>query len=203
MNARLIAYNLGRRWKRFRRAVGRRPDHRGQLLERLPKHTIGAEIGVWQGEFTARVLAIAKPRELHLIDPWLYQPEFPDHGYGGVVATRQADMDAMHARVLNTVGAVPGVTIHRALSSVAFESFAEAYFDWVYIDGNHEYEYVRADLECAYRKVRPGGLISGDDYNWGKTKDFPVRRALREFAESHGLLERIEIIGSQFILQTP
>jgi hypothetical protein len=203
MNNRLMAYNLGRRWKKLRRAIARRPDYRGQLLERLPRCAIGAEIGVWQGEFTARILAISKPRELHLIDPWLYQPEFSDHGYGGVVAKRQEDMDEIHASVANGVGTVAGVMIHRMKSAEALERFADGYFDWLYVDGNHEYEYVCADLECARRKVRTGGFVTGDDYNWGKAKGFPVRRALREFAAKHGLGERVEIIGSQFLLQLP
>jgi hypothetical protein len=203
MNTRLIAHNLGRRWKTLRRAIRGRPDYRGQLLERLPTHAVGAEIGVWQGEFTTRILAISKPRELHLIDPWLYQPEFSDHRCGGVVATRQADMDAMHASVARAVGAASGVVIHRAISSEALELFTDGYFDWLYIDGNHEYEFALADLECGRRKARAGGFIAGDDYNWGKAKGFPVRRALREFAAHHGLGERVEIIGSQFLLQLP
>ena len=38
------------------------------------------------------------------------------------------------------------------------------YFDWIYIDGNHTYEYVKQDLEGYRPKVKPGGYMAGDDY---------------------------------------
>ncbi len=36
----------------------------------LPKGGVGAELGVWKGEFSVRLLKGAKPRQLYLIDPW-------------------------------------------------------------------------------------------------------------------------------------
>ena len=39
--------------------------------------------------------------------------------------------------------------------------------DWIYVDGNHLYEFVRADLELSLRKARRGGFITGDDYQDG------------------------------------
>lgn len=52
--------------------------------------------------------------------------------------------------------------------------------DWVYIDGNHEYEHVIADLEVFYRKLKSGGILAGDDYDWGEARGCPVRRAVHE-----------------------
>jgi predicted O-methyltransferase YrrM len=87
------------------------------------------------------------------------------------------------------------------MSSEALKRFADGTFDWLYIDGNHAYAYVCEDLGWAFRKVRAGGFIAGDDYNWGAADAFPVRRALDEFVERHALHDRVEILGSQFILQ--
>ncbi|MDJ0634304.1 MAG: hypothetical protein QNJ34_14035 [Xenococcaceae cyanobacterium MO_188.B29] len=39
------------------------------LLERLPKNSVGAEIGVHLGDFSEKILEIVKPNKLHLIDP--------------------------------------------------------------------------------------------------------------------------------------
>lgn len=36
--------------------------------------------------------------------------------------------------------------------------------DFVYIDGNHEYAFVKKDIELYYPKVKIGGIIGGDDY---------------------------------------
>jgi hypothetical protein len=83
------------------------------------------------------------------------------------------------------------------------KSFPDGYFDWVYVDGNHEYGYIREDLDHAYAKVRKRGLIAGDDYNWGKAIGYPVRRAIAEFGVRHMLLDTLEILGNQFVLRKP
>jgi hypothetical protein len=36
----------------------------------LPKNGIGAELGVFKGQFSPMLMRYAKPKELHLIDPW-------------------------------------------------------------------------------------------------------------------------------------
>jgi len=57
--------------------------------------------------------------------------------------------------------------------------------DWLYIDADHRYEAVCADLAAWVPHVRPGGLILGDDYGH---RDFPgVQRAWDEFEDTHGL----------------
>ena len=43
--------------------------------------------------------------------------------------------------------------------------------DWIYIDGDHSYEAVKADLKAAMQAVKRGGFICGDDMQtsqwWG------------------------------------
>eukprot|EP00928_Gymnodinium_smaydae_P012581 TRINITY_DN14566_c0_g1_i1.p1 TRINITY_DN14566_c0_g1~~TRINITY_DN14566_c0_g1_i1.p1 ORF type:complete len:223 (-),score=28.57 TRINITY_DN14566_c0_g1_i1:558-1196(-) len=52
----------------------------------------------------------------------------------------------------------------RADSLAASQRFGDATFDWIYIDANHSHAAVLADLQAWYPKLRPGGLMSGDDY---------------------------------------
>jgi hypothetical protein len=52
-----------------------RGSPRHQLLKLMPKNSICAEIGVWKGEFSKETIRIVRPRMLHLIDPWRYQPD--------------------------------------------------------------------------------------------------------------------------------
>ena len=180
------ARDLRRRWKRLRNYVIGRPDWRKSLLEWMPKQAVCAEVGVWKGEFSARILRLTKPRELHLIDPWLYQPQFPGCGYGGAAARCQADMDRLCDRVMRELGGLPTVFIHRNRSAPALAEFPDGYFDWIYVDGNHEYEHVKEDLVSAMRKVRRGGFVTGDDYRWGASDGYPVRRALHDVIAATG-----------------
>ena len=167
----------------------------------MPKGAICAEIGVWKADFSRKILLVTRPKQLHLIDPWAFQPEFAERMYGGSVARAQADMDRIHARVVRRLGRRPEVRIHRAFSAPAAKLFPDGFFDWLYIDGNHEYEFVKADLELYLPKVKPGGLICGDDYDWNVASGYPVRRAVDEFVAS-GLATPVEIRNSQFILRT-
>ena len=49
-------------------------------------------------------------------------------------------------------------------SEQASNLFADNSLDFVYIDGNHKYEYVLQDLNLWYPKVKQGGYLMGDDY---------------------------------------
>src|SRR5271165_1996039 len=86
--------------RRVRGAVARR-RHRSQLVSRLSRGGVGAEIGTWEGDFSAQLLKRLKPQRLYLIDPWEHRTEatyerafFGDRTPGG-----QAKMDAIHQGV--------------------------------------------------------------------------------------------------------
>jgi predicted O-methyltransferase YrrM len=53
----------------------------------------------------------------------------------------------------------------RATSEVASKLFSDDTFDFLFIDGSHEYEDVKADLGFWYPKLKGGGIIAGDDYD--------------------------------------
>jgi len=180
-------------------------DPRRALLRRLPRASVGAEIGVYEGEFSAHILEHLRPKRLHLIDPWRYEPDarYAQAWYGGEVGASQARMDTVHAAVLSRFTreiAAGVVVVHRSTSVVAAESFAEAYFDWVYIDGNHLYDYVKADLASYHPKVKAGGYIAGDDYGAEGWWEGGVTRAVDEFRAA-GTCDTVLIQDRQFLLR--
>jgi hypothetical protein len=179
-------------------------DARSDLLAHLPKSSVGAEIGVWRGDFSARLLRVVRPAQLHLVDPWNFEPgaAYERAWYGGAVAKNQAEMDGVHESVLGRFAAeieAGTVRVHRGPSARIGVLFDDAYFDWVYIDGNHLYEYVKSDLEVFARKVKPGGLIAGDDYGVRGWWEDGVTRAVDEFV-AHGTCEPARLDG-QFVLR--
>jgi len=62
-----MGFKLLRRAKNFTRSIFERRD---QLLKKLPKNAICAEIGVYQGELSQRILNKTNPKKLVLIDAW-------------------------------------------------------------------------------------------------------------------------------------
>jgi predicted O-methyltransferase YrrM len=93
------------------------------------------------------------------------------------------------------------VEIHRDASAACSSRFPDNYFDWIYIDGNHLYEFVKQDLESYFPKIKSGGIVAGDDYGrsnrWDKDG---VKRAVDE-AINTGLYEKIVIDKNQFLLK--
>lgn len=177
-------------------------DARMTLLERLPKRAVGAEVGVWKGAFSQRILATANPRELHLIDPWRLseRAEHMDARYG---TKRAPNMEKIYNSVRERFAAQikdGSVTVHRGLSSDILKTFSNDYFDFVYIDGDHVYEAVKADLFDCYAVVKTDGYICGDDYSLGGWWKDGVVKAMHEFVASRSV--KIELVlGSQFLIR--
>lgn len=172
---------------------------RGRMLESLPKGGVVAEIGVWEGDFSQRILEICEPRELHLIDPWLYMPEFPNTGFG-----KKKNESLMEERYHNVVARFaddPRVHVHRALSDVALAAMPDAFLDWVYIDGNHNEPIIGNDLALSLQKVKPNGIIAGDDYNWmSDAQAAPVRRAVEAMMADLGERASLRLMANQYIV---
>lgn len=185
------------------RKPGGKTRSRDRLLQLLPQDSIGAEIGVWKGDFSARILTRVRPQELDLIDTWTFfdEPTYERARYGGRAVRGQVEMDEIHRDVVSRFASEVSrgvVKVHRLTSHEAADLFPDAHFDWVYIDANHLYDFVLGDLQTYYPKVKPGGLIAGDDYGeegwWGNG----VKHAVDEFVATGD--NTIQLIGSQFII---
>ena len=157
-------------------------DTRLRIARMLPKNAVGAEIGVWKGDFAARLLELSAPRKLHLIDPWETRADagYEQAWYGKASGV---DMNAVYsevcARFTNEI-ASGQVELHRLPFSVAMTSFPDGALDYVYIDGDHAYDAVLGDLELAVRKVRKHGAICVDDHMTGRWWGDGVVRAVNE-----------------------
>ena len=189
----------------LRRTLLDQPDRAEVVLSRMPKGSVCAEIGVWKGEFSRQIVDTVEPNRLHLIDPWQFEEEdeYQDACYGRRDVGGQRFMDSVCDDVRRLFhreidGGV--VSIHRKRSADAANDFPDAYFDWVYIDANHLYEYARQDIDAYLRKVRPGGYVTGDDYARGGWWRGGVKKAVDE-AIASGKCRRVALAGRQFVLQ--
>lgn len=179
-------------------------DPRSDVLAYLSPGSIGAEVGVHLGDFSALILETVRPSLLHLIDPWLYRHEsqYVAAWYGGI-ATGQSEMDLRHESVCDRfVGQIRDgqVVVHRAASGDMLGKLPDASLDWIYIDGDHLYDKVRADLSLSFRKVRAGGLVIGDDYGvegwWKNGVTKAVDEVLRESPVS-----LLDVQANQYVIR--
>lgn len=145
------------------------------LLERFPKDAVVAEIGVDEGKYSEKILAVAAPRVLHLIDPW----ESKRYGDG--------KMKSVTDRFATEIAA-GRVAVHRGRGADVLKEFDDGTFDWVYLDASHRYEDTLKELEMCRHKVKPGGLIAGHDYaagNVDRAIRYGVVEAVNEFCNEH------------------
>jgi hypothetical protein len=71
------------------------------------------------------------------------------------------------------------------MSQDALADVPDMSLDWVFIDGNHSYEYVKEDIPGWTSKVKLGGIVSGHDFydksaNARRDVPFGVERAVVE-----------------------
>jgi len=71
----------------------------------------------------------------------------------------------------------PQLKVLRMKSSDACKLFWKGYLDMVFIDGSHDYDSVKEDIECWEPLIRSGGIISGHDY---LNKGYGVKKAVDE-----------------------
>jgi hypothetical protein len=155
---------------------------REELLEFLPKNSIGAEIGVFKGEFAEILLEKVTPSKLYLIDPWQGRIESGDKDGKNL---QYIDGNSFYQSVI-----VPQFTIRenvillRHFSDI-LNTLPDNSLDWIYVDGDHQYRSVKYDLELCYKKVKQQGYILGHDY----TNDMcpGVVKAVDEFCKEKNL----------------
>jgi len=141
---------------------------------------IGAEIGVQQARNAQVMLDTIPDLKLYLIEPYKDNPD--TRRWGDEIHTRIRRRAHTRLKGMN-VEWIEDFSLNASLQ-IPNESL-----DFVYIDGDHSYDYVMLDIQLWSRKVRKGGIVSGHDYHYMKSKsgNFQVVRAVNDFIKVHKL----------------
>ena len=136
--------------------------------------TKGAEIGVWDGFNAKSMLKLIPGLHLYLVDPYKYYKSLPR------LKDRYSKAKGRAHRNLGK----SNVTWLEEMSARAANRVENGSLDFVYIDGNHMYEYALLDIMVWEKKVRRGGIVSGHDYyNHHKVQ---VKDAVDDFLRMKG-----------------
>lgn len=180
---------------------------RERLIEFLPKGAVAAEIGVAEGTFAAAMLAKCEPQRLHLIDPWrgyevggedgaraqFLAAAVAERGHGGAQPRihTSAEDDRNFQAVQDRFKGDARIAFHRAYSYRAAPEFPDKHLDFVYVDGDHTYEYVLRDLLDYSAKIKDDGLILGHDYfedAFAAKENYAVIHAVNAFLARSGFI---------------
>ena len=160
---------------------------RNFLLDFLPDRSVGAELGVFTGLFSATLARQAKLAKITFVDPWwlAYGEYFPS-SWGSYTDYGRLSTKTAHALAVKRVekSGLSNRHVEAAFSVEWLESQPDHSLDWVYLDSTHTYEDTLKELELLDRKVKPDGMITGDDWYWDKTHvHYGVTRAVNEFVK--------------------
>ena len=138
-----------------------------QWANELGANGKAVEIGAYSGEGTEVISKYFK--EVLAVDPWINGYDLND------VASHQCPMKFVFEAFQNRTKGLGNVFFSRGKSLDALEFVRDESLDMVYVDGDHRYEAVVADIEGWKPKLRKGGVMAGHDWS------FPaVQKALSE-----------------------
>jgi len=138
-----------------------------EVRKQNKKDIVGVEIGVYKGLNSLSILNNLDIKRLYLIDCYKSYDEFID-----------TDMEKIKDIAIKNLKKHTGKIKFIFNTSENACSHIPDDLDFIYIDGNHEYEYVKKDIELYYPKIKQGGIIGGHDY-----PREGIVKALDEFGE--------------------
>jgi len=138
----------------------------------------GAEIGVFAGYYSEILCKTIPNLELIAVDPWEIYQGYRDRKF-------VSSMEIAEAKAREVL-APYNVKILKKFSDQAADDVADGSLDFVYIDGNHRYEFVKDDIRAWTPKVREGGIVSGDDFYITGQGNNGVIDAVLEYVEDRG-----------------
>ncbi len=163
------------------------PD-RVSLISTIAPNSRIAEIGTQRGDFAECLLA-TRPSLLVLVDLWRhqsgsYESDLSNIDDGGHASNMRHVIERFdHQMKAGRVELVQG------FSTDAADRFDDGFFDVVYVDANHTYDAVLADLEAWAPKIKEGGRLMGHDYTTrpeALAQGFGVVEAVEKFCTTRG-----------------
>lgn len=141
------------------------PDLYSSMVNRAVDGAEFVEIGCWKGKSSSymaeKIQLSGKKIKFNCVDTWRGTTTESHH---------QQDPDVVNDRLMEVFhnNMSPFAGLYNAIRTTSLEAakmFADKSLDFVYIDASHEYQDVKDDINAWLPKVKPGGVIAGDDFN--------------------------------------
>jgi hypothetical protein len=159
-----IKYYLSKKKMKVRNSIKIAKEH-------FKKDIVAVEIGVYKGENALNILKNLKVEKLYLIDPFeLYDDPTSKMGKD----TEFLKVESIAKETLKDYE--DKIVWIKKKSKEAIEDIPLA--DFIYIDGNHEYNYIKEDMALYWNKIKDKGILAGHDI----TSKEGVKKAFKEFS---------------------
>jgi hypothetical protein len=145
-------------------------------VRHFPTNSHFVEVGCWKGR-SAAFMAVeihnsGKSIQFDCVDTWNGSVTEEPHQNDSWVKS-----GTLYERFLSNTDRVKHIITPKRGDSVEVAStYEDNSLDFVFIDGDHRYECVKADIEAWLPKMKSGSILAGHDYGWCED----VRRAVHE-----------------------
>jgi len=134
----------------------------------------GVEIGVAYGSMSIALCEKTKTSKLFAIDPYI--PYDAEDTMSRTMEAQEQVYQFTKKRLSRRFA--ERIELIRDYSTSAVSRFSDGMFDFVFIDGCHQYDAVFKDVRAWWPKIKDGGLLCGHDFNTGW---IGVTKAVTEF----------------------
>ena len=149
---------------------------------------VGVEIGTAAGNNALSMLRELPIKKLFLVDPYV---PYIEHG-------RRLSYVGAERIAKDRLGRFSEAIFVKKSSDDALADVTEP-LDFVYIDGNHDYDCVKRDITNYYPLVKPGGVLGGHDYLPRPVLE--VCDAVDDFVQQHRHVEFHNILPDWWIIK--
>jgi len=122
------------------------------LAEQAGERSTIAEVGSYRGRST-RALAEHTPGTIIAIDTWEGSNDFTPEQKAGLLEDFKKNMSGLD-----------NVTPLKMASLEAAAALRDRQFDMIFIDAEHDYDNVKADIQAWLPRLKRGGLLCGHDF---------------------------------------
>jgi len=156
-------------------------------INKIGSEIVGVEIGVWDGKnIEALLQRCPNIKKMYGIDPY--------KAYGNYLLYRdEAFLAPLRIEAIQRIAELGArAELIELPSAEAVNRFEDESVNFVFIDGNHSFETVYEDLHIWYKRLKPGGIFSGHDF------DIPsVNDALFKFRKDLNMRSAFIVTGNQ------
>lgn len=145
-----------------------------------------AEVGIGYGTHAKHILKNTNVDKLYLVDPTKY---YPNDGFASDIMAQEPENPGENFNELADLikeelkpWSDRYTWFRKESLKITNTEIPDGSLDCIFVDGDHSYAAVRADLDFWWPKVRSGGALLGDDF-WMDD----VARAVNDFAADKNL----------------
>jgi FkbM family methyltransferase len=143
------------------------------MVKKFPSGSHFVEVGSWKGMsscyMAVEIINSEKEIKFDCVDFWEYTPTQKD-------IHRSSFNNLYEIFKKNTSPVSHVINDIKMLSHEASKLYSDGTLDFIYIDGAHDYDNVKLDIESWFPKLKIGGIIAGHSYTHP-----PVKTAVDEF----------------------